>query len=90
MPPSCTLPVKVTPNAPRNAVAGWVGDAVKIKIHAPPIEGRANDALCEFLAELLDLPGRHVSLVRGDTSRQKLIRIEGLTLDQVNARLRPV
>lgn len=84
---SCTLAVKAIPNAPRNEIAGWLGEALKIKIHAPPVEGKANDALCEFLAGALRLPRRAVSVARGDTSRQKVIRIDGLDLAAVKARL---
>ncbi len=83
----CTLPVKAIPNAPRTQVVGWLGEALKIKVHAPPVEGRANDVLCEFLADELALPQRAVTVMRGDTSRQKLIRIDGLTLADVKARL---
>lgn len=84
---SCTLAIKAIPNAPRSEIIGWLGDALKIKIHAPPVEGRANEALCEFLAETLGLPRRAVSVLRGDTSRQKLVRIEGLTLADLKAKL---
>lgn len=84
---ACTLPIKAIPNAPRSEVAGWLGDALKVKVHAPPVEGRANDALCEFLADTLRLPRRAVTVVRGDTSRQKLVRISGLTLVEVKSRL---
>ena len=87
MPPHCTLPIKAIPNAPRSAVVGWLGAALKVKVHAPPVEGRANEALCEFLAETLGLPRRAVTVLRGDTSRQKLVRIEGLALPEVQARL---
>lgn len=85
--PSCTLPVKAIPNAPRSEVMGWLGEALKVKVHAPPIEGRANEALCEFLADELGLPRRAVIVVRGDTSRQKVIQIDGLDLAGVKARL---
>lgn len=84
---SCTVAVKAIPNAPRTEIVGWLGDALKIKVHAPPLEGRANAALCDFLAETLDLPRRAVSVLRGDTSRQKLIRLEGLTLADLKSRL---
>jgi uncharacterized protein len=84
---SCTLAVKAIPNAPRNKVVGWLGDALKVKIHAPPVEGRANAALCEFLAEVLAIPRRAVTVVRGDTSRQKFVRIAGLSLETVRSRL---
>jgi uncharacterized protein len=83
----CTLPIKAIPNAPRSEVVGWLGEALKVKIHAPPVEGRANAALCEFLADALDLPRRAVTVLRGDTSRQKLVRIDGLTLAEVKAKL---
>jgi uncharacterized protein (TIGR00251 family) len=85
--PSCNLPIKAIPNAPRSEVIGWLGEALKVKVHAPPVEGKANDALCEFLAETLGLPRRAVSVLRGDTSRQKIVRIEGLDLPAVRARL---
>lgn len=86
--PSCTLAIKAIPNAPRHAVVGWLGDALKVKIHAPPVEGRANEALCEYLAEIFDLPPRAVSVLRGDTARLKVVRLEGLSREQVHARLR--
>ena len=83
----CTLAIKAVPNAPRNEVVGWLGEALKIKVHAPALEGRANDTLCEFLAGELGLPKRAVTLAHGDKSRQKLLRISGLTLTEVKARL---
>lgn len=83
----CTLSIKAIPGAPRTEICGWLGDAVKVKIHAPPLEGRANEALTEFLADALDLPRRAVSLVRGDTARQKVVRIDGLALEEVKRRL---
>ena len=86
-PPSCTLALKVIPNAPRDEVAGWLGEALKVKIHAPPVEGRANEALGEFLAEALGVHRRAVTLVRGDLSRQKLVRIDGLDLAEAKRRL---
>ena len=87
MPAACTLELKIIPNAPRNEVAGWMGAALKVKIHAPALDGRANDALAEFLAERLGLSRRSVLLVRGDRSRHKTVRIDGLTADQVKRRL---
>ena len=83
----CTLAVKPVPNAPRSAVVGWLGDALKIKIRAPALDGRANEALCEFLADELGLPRRAVTLARGDKSRQKLVRVAGLTLARVKTKL---
>jgi uncharacterized protein (TIGR00251 family) len=84
---SCKLAVKAIPNAPRNEVAGWLGDALKVKVHAPALEGRANDELCEFIAAALGLPRRAVIVATGGKSRQKLLQITGLTLDAAKSRL---
>lgn len=86
---SCTLELKIIPNAPRNEVVGWLGAALKVKIHAPALEGRANDALLEFLASHLGVPRRDVTLLRGDKSRQKIVRIEGLDEVALRNRLGP-
>jgi uncharacterized protein (TIGR00251 family) len=85
--PSCTLPIKAIPNAPRSAVVGWLGDALKVKVHAPALEGRVNDELCKFLADTLALPRRAVTVLQGDKSRQKVVHIAGLTLPEVRAKL---
>jgi uncharacterized protein (TIGR00251 family) len=84
---TCRLAIKAIPNAPQNAVTGWMGDTLKIKVHAPALEGRANEELCEFLAEKLKLPKRAVSVFQGEKSRQKILQIAGLTLDEARARL---
>ena len=84
---SCTVAIKVIPNAPRTEIVGRLGGAVKIKVHAPPVEGRANEALCEFLAEKLRLPRRAVTVLRGTSSQQKVIRIQGLTSAEAQLRL---
>jgi uncharacterized protein (TIGR00251 family) len=84
---NCRLAIKAIPNAPRNAVAGWLADTLKIKVHAPALEGRANEELCDFLAETLGLPRRAVTLIHGDKSRQKLVQIDGLDLASVKAKL---
>ena len=87
--PACTLELKTIPNAPRDTVAGWLGDARKVKVHAPALDGRANEALLAFLATELGLPRRAVTLIRGEKSRRKVVRLDGLTLAQVKARLAP-
>jgi uncharacterized protein (TIGR00251 family) len=84
---SCTLAIKAIPNAPRTAIAGWLGDALKVKVHAPALEGRANENLCLFLAEKLGLPKRAVTLLQGEKSRQKVVRIDGLTAEETKQRL---
>ncbi len=85
--PQCTLELKVIPNAPRDEIAGWLGSALKVKVQAPALEGRANAALTEFLADQLGLPHRAVSLVRGGQSRHKVVRIDGLSIEEARRRL---
>lgn len=85
--PACTLELKIIPNAPRNEVVGWLGSALKVKVHAPALEGRANDELLDFLAETLGLPRRNLALLRGDKSRQKVVSITGLDEAGLRARL---
>jgi hypothetical protein len=85
--PHCTIELKVIPNAPRNEVAGWLGAALKVKVHAPALDGRANAALTAFLADSLGLPGRAVTLVRGERSNHKVVRFDGLTMDEARRRL---
>ena len=84
---SCTVAIKVIPNAPRTEIVGRLGAAMKIKVHAPPVEGRANEALCEFLADKLRLSRRAVTVLRGTSSQQKVIRIQGLTSEEAQLRL---
>lgn len=84
---SCRLEIKAVPNAPKSEVVGWLGDALKVKVHAPPEEGKANEELCSFLAETLVLPKRAVQLDRGASSRKKIVMIEGLALAEVVQRL---
>lgn len=83
---SCRIEIKAIPNAPGSEVVGWLGDALKVKVHAPPVEGKANEALCTFLAETLALPKRSVRLVQGDGSRRKLVEIMGLSLKELRSR----
>ncbi len=84
---SCRLEIKAVPNAPKSEVVGWLGEALKVKVHAPPVEGKANEELCSFLAETLGLPKRAVQLDRGASSRKKIVMIEGLALAEVVQRL---
>ena len=74
---SITLTLHIQPGAKRSEVAGLHGDALKIRLAAPPIEGRANEALLKFIAELFEVPQRQVELLRGAQSRHKTVRVEG-------------
>jgi uncharacterized protein (TIGR00251 family) len=79
--------VKVHPRAKKNAITGELGDALKVSLTAPPIEGRANQACLEFFADLLKVPRSSVTIASGQTSRNKVIRVAGLTAQQVQDRL---
>lgn len=81
------IAVHACPRASKNAVQGLHGDAFKIRLRAPPVDGKANEALLEFLAETLDIPTRNLCLVSGETNRQKRVLARGLTVAQVQARL---
>ena len=86
----CTLAVRVRPGAKKNDVSGLHAGAVKISLTAPPVDGRANEALIEFIAELVRIPQARVSLVSGATSRMKVLRITGKSAVEVQAALFPV
>jgi uncharacterized protein (TIGR00251 family) len=86
VPGGVTLAVHVTPRARKNEIVGLVGEAIKVKLAAPPVEGAANAALCAFLAEQLGVRKSAVTLVAGLTSRHKVVRVDGVTADEVQAR----
>lgn len=80
--------VRVQPRARKNALKGEVDGALKVARTAPPIEGRANDACIEFFAKLLKVPRSSVTIASGASSRNKVLRIAGVTADYVRDRLR--
>jgi hypothetical protein len=86
----CTLSVRLHPGARKNGVTGVHADAVKIALTAPPVDGKANEALIAFLAETLHLPQARVRLVAGAASRAKIVRITGKSAAEVAAALSPV
>lgn len=81
------LPVRVTPRASRTQLDGELEGALRIKLKAPPVDGAANKALCEFLASQLGCRKRDVSVVRGERSREKTVLITGLGSNDVRRRL---
>ena len=83
-----TFSVKVQPRARKNAITGVVGEALKVALTAPPVEGKANEACIEFFAELLNVPRASVTIVAGHTSRNKVIRVLGRTSAEVEQFLR--
>lgn len=79
--------MRVQPRAPVNAIGEPIGNELRVKVTAPPVDAAANEALIRLLAEKLDCPRRDVELVRGHTSRHKLIRVRGLAAAEVLKRL---
>lgn len=86
VPAGVTLAVRAQPGAKKTAIVGIYGEGdsaqLKIQVHAPPIEGRANDALIQFLAESLATPRKNVELISGELSRSKVFLLRGVTLAQ--------
>ncbi len=82
-----TFAVKVHPRAKRNAITGKLGDALKVSLTAPPVEGRANQACIEFFAKILKVPRSSISVVAGEANRNKVMRVAGLTAEEVRSRL---
>ena len=82
-----TFAVKVHPRAKKDAITGELGDALKVSLTTPPVEGRANDACIEFFAKLLKVPRSSVTIASGQTSRNKVIRVTGVSREYVVDRL---
>ena len=86
-----TLAVRAQPGAKKTAITGVYGEGptaqLKIAVHAPPLEGRANLALIAFLAELFSVQKNAIELVSGELSRSKVIMLRGVTLAQAEAKL---
>jgi len=78
-----TFAIQVHPRAKKNAFTGEVGDALKISLTAPPADGRANEACIEFFAKLLKVPQSSVTIASGQTGRRKVIRVAGLSAEEV-------
>jgi uncharacterized protein (TIGR00251 family) len=79
--------LRVQPRASRNAFAGVLGDAIKLAITAPPVDGKANQAVVEYLADVFRVPKSSVVIVSGETGRSKVIAIRGLSAEQVRKAL---
>jgi len=82
-----TFAVKVQPRARRNVVVGELGDALKVALTAPPVDGKANEACVEFFAEALRVSRSSVAIVSGQSSRNKVIRVSGITAAELRKRL---
>ncbi len=87
-PEGAVVLVHAQPNAKRSEVAGLHGGELKIRLHAPPVEGKANAALVEFLSDLLEVPRSAVVIVRGETGRSKQVLVRGKRIEELG-RLSP-
>ncbi len=78
-----TITVHAQPKARKTEITGVHGEALKVKVAAPPVDGAANDELVRYFAELLDVPRSHVRLKQGASGRKKLIEVEGASTAQL-------
>ena len=86
-PEGVAIAVRVIPRAGRSGLAGTRGDALLVRLQSPPVEGAANEELIEVLARALQVPKRAVTIVAGDRSRQKRVRVAGIDAATAAARL---
>ena len=84
-----TITVRVIPRASRSEVVGELGDALKIKLASPPVEGAANEELVKILAKALAIQKSAVEIIAGHTTRTKTVRIDGVSGEQIAAILQP-
>ncbi len=83
----CEIAVRLQPRARVNEIVGERGGVLLVRVTAPPVDGRANDALCRLIAKRAHLGTRRVSVVRGAGSREKVVRVEGIELEALRAAL---
>jgi uncharacterized protein len=84
---STLVAVRVNPRAGRDAIVGVRGDVLVVKVGAAPVKGKSNEALCRVLAKAAGIPPSRVSIVRGETARNKLVRLDGLAPTQAREQL---
>ncbi len=84
------LPVRAVPRASKNEIQGVHGDALKVRLQAPPVEGKANLALIRFLSDTLDIPRAQLSIASGETGRNKAVLVTGLSKKDLVHRIRKV
>jgi uncharacterized protein (TIGR00251 family) len=81
------ITVKVHPRAKRTGITGRLGDAYKLDLAAPPVDGKANEECLRFLAELAEVPRARLRIVTGQTARMKVVEVEGLAQEDLEERL---
>jgi uncharacterized protein (TIGR00251 family) len=82
-----TFVVKVHPRAKKNGITGELGDALKLSLTTPPVDRQANEACIEFFANLLEVPRSSVTIASGQTARKKVIRVAGMSAEDLRRRL---
>lgn len=85
--PSATVSVRVVPRSSKEGVAGFEGGIVRIRLNAPPVEGKANEALVRFLSKAVGVPKSRITLVTGERGRSKIVRVDGITREALMAAL---
>ena len=85
--PFATVSVRVVPRSSKEGVAGFEGGVVRIRLNAPPVEGKANDALLRFIAKAVGVPRNRITLVTGERGRSKIVRVSGVTREALLAAL---
>ncbi|UOD50946.1 DUF167 domain-containing protein [Orrella daihaiensis] len=83
----CILRLRIQPGAKRSCVLGVLSDQLKVAVHAPPVDGKANEALLKWLVDTLGLKRNQIELVSGQTSRDKRVRLENIKATQIRAAL---
>ena len=87
VPGGATFKIKVHPRARKDGITGEIGDALKLALTAPPADGKANESCIRFFADLLELPRSSVTIAAGQNSRNKIIRVSGVSAGDVRARM---
>jgi len=83
----CILNIRLTPRGSKNEILGWDGDTLRVKVTAPPLEGAANKACVQLVAQRLGVKRSQVTIVAGDKSRNKILRLTGVTIDEARQAL---
>lgn len=81
------IDVRLTPRGGRDHIDGWDGDVLRVRVAAPPAEGRANEAMLRLVAKALGVPPSRLTLAAGTQSRTKVVEVDGLTPDEIRARI---
>ena len=88
-PQGTQLRIRLSPKSSREAIEGLQGDALKVKVKAPPVDGQANKALIKYLAKQLKVPASHIEITTGHSNRNKVLLVHGLSPEEAAARLAP-